>query len=417
MATVNMTDVWLKTIKPEDGKQLDFFDQGQTGLCLRVSYGGTKTWFAYYRIGRRLRKTKLGRYPALKLKQARKLAKAVRVKADNNEDVQANKTAERLAETFGDLATLYIEKHAKPHKRTWGADERLLQVDVLPHWKDRKAHDITRRDVVALIEAVADRGAPIQANRLLALIRKVFNFGISRDVVAANPCAQVKRPGKETRRDRVLTEDEIKTLLDKLSTARMAPAVRHIVQLQLMLALRPGEVANGRWEEFDLNTGWWTIPAERSKNGLAHRVPLPPQALALLQDIRKVSSDSEWLFPTAKRGSRKKLGGESIIGPVDPKAVAHSVHKNLEHFGLEHFTPHDLRRTAASLMTSMGVSRLVVRKLLNHAEPDVTAVYDRHSYDAEKRQALSKWNDELDRIAAGQGKAQTNVVDIDRARA
>lgn len=417
MAQVRMTDAWAQRVKPEDGKQLDFFDAGQTGLCLRVSYGGSKTWFALYKINGRLRKTKLGRYPSVSLRQARKMTEAVRVKADAGEDVQAAKTAERAAETFGELADLYMRKHARAHKRSWRTDEQLLRVEVLPNWKDRKAKAITRKDVVALVEAVAERPAPIQANRLLALVRKIFNFGISRDIVTTNPCAQVKRPGKETRRDRVLTETEIKTVLGALPTARMTDAIRRILRLQLMLACRSGEVANARWEEFDFTTGWWTIHAERAKNAQAHRVPLPPQALELLKTIKADSGESEWLFPTTKRGSRLKRGGEPITGPVEVNAVAQAVRKNQTHFEVDHFTPHDLRRTAASHMTGMGISRLVVGKLLNHSEPGVTAVYDRHSYDAEKRHALELWNRALDRIAAGKKRKPSNVVNIERASA
>ena len=139
------------------------------------------------------------------------------------------------------------------------------------------------------------------------------------------------------------------------------------------------------WDEMDLTSGWWTIPAARSKNGLAHRVPLSPQALKVLKALRSVTGDSSWLFPSPKKE------GASIAHAQ--KAIERIVGRS----GVE-FRGHDLRRTAASLMVGAGVPRLVVSKILNHVETGVTAVYDRHSSDLEKRAALDFWGKRLEGI-------------------
>ncbi len=391
--TIRFTERWVSIAKCDAGKnQTDYYDEGHPGLLLRVSYGGTKTYVAWYVIEGRTRKKSLGHPPKMKLKQARAQANAVRAKAAEGEDVQGLAQAERKAETFAELAHLYVEKHAKPKKKASSCkeDQRMLNKDVLPLWETRKAKTITRRDVINLVEGIAERGTPTLANRVLALVRKIFNFGIQWEVVEINPCAQVPRPGKEVPRDRVLRPDEIKPVCIGLGTANLSAKVRHALKLQLMCALRSGEVARSRWEEFDFNENVWTIPAERSKNGNAHRVPLPPQVLEVLEQVKKEAGESEFLFPTTKR--------DRSVGPLNPDALAKGVYRNLEHFGTDPFTPHDLRRTAATLMTGMGVDRLVVSKLLNHVEPGVTAVYDRHSYDDQKRAALEAWNNELDRM-------------------
>ena len=150
----------------------------------------------------------------------------------------------------------------------------------------------------------------------------------------------------------------------------------------------------------------WTIPAERSKNGQAHRVPLSPLALELIHQARSHADGARspfpslWLFPSP-----------TVDGPVGPLSINHALHKSLPGMGLENLTPHDLRRTAATNITKMGVNRLTVSKILNHVETGVTAIYDRHGYDAEKRHALDAWAAHLEGIVTRKSAA-SNVVPL-----
>ena len=268
-----------------------------------------------------------------------------------------------------------------------------------------KAAAVTRHDVRGLLESIVDNGAPYQANAVLAATRKIFNWGIENDIIATNPCHLIKQPQKLQRRDRVLTESEIRTFWGKLDTAAMSDGTKLALRLQLVTAQRPGEVLGACWEEFDLETSWWTVPAEHAKNKLSHRVPLSDLASDLLSQVREQSRKSEFLFPYSKRGTKKPA-------PIAVESLSHALRRNTDHFALKHFTPHDLQRTAASQMTSAGVPRLVVSKLLNHVEPGVTAIYDRHSYDKEKRQALDAWARKLTAIISG--KKDNNVVGLAR---
>jgi integrase len=202
----------------------------------------------------------------------------------------------------------------------------------------------------------------------------------------------VRAPAQEGRRDRVLSAEEIAAFWHALDIAKMAEGTKLVLKLQLVTAQRKGEIVSAAWEEIDLAEGWWTIPAEKAKNRIPHRVPLSPLALDLLQATQALSGDSPWLFPSP-RGNK----------PITPEAVDHALRRpGLEALGFT-FVPHDLRRTAASHMTSMGIPRLVVSKILNHVERGVTAVYDRHSYDQEKRQALETWAHKLKNILEGAG--------------
>ncbi len=281
--------------------------------------------------------------------------------------------------TFGELAEVFIEKHAKVRKRSWRDDERNLRIDLLPAWKDRPAESIRRRDVAELLDRIVERGAPILANRVKALTSKIFNVGIGRGLVENNPALGVSMPAKERQRDRVLNEDEIRALWRTLDT--QGTVMGATFKMRLLTAQRGDEVLRMKWT--DISNGWWTIPAEVAKNGLTHRVPLSPQVAQLLEELRSITGDSAWVF-----ASRRKR--ESPIS-----AIQKAAERIAKRAGVE-FVPHDLRRTAASLMTGMGVSRLVVSKILNHVESGITAVYDRHSYDAEKRQALEAWGRQLE---------------------
>jgi integrase len=404
-----MTDRGIAALKVK-AERYEVWEDGRTGLGLRVSPKGRKTWVYMYRHGGRARRMGFGTYPSVGLAKARVRHSRARELLEQGIDPGAqqieHKRTEDSATTVSDLIDEYLDKWARPRKRSAGEDERMLRKDVLPIWGRRKAKEITRRDVITLLDGIAERGSPIMANRTLAVIRKMFNFAISRDIVDATPVAMVKAPAKERQRDRVLSANEIRTLWKGLDTAPMSEGVKLILKLQLVTAQRKGEVLGAALDEFDFEENVWTIPAERVKNNQAHRVPLSPLALELIHQAQKCSSESPSLFP-----SPWLFPSPTIDGPIMPHSVNRAVYKSLPGMGLENITPHDLRRTAASNMTALGINRLVVSKILNHVETGVTAVYDRHGYDAEKRHALEVWAARLEEIVSGKLPA-SNVVPL-----
>jgi integrase len=336
----------------------------------------------------------LGVYPKVSLAQAHAEHSKARGLLEQGIDPgkvdQTEKSELRSAPTISMLVDEYMEKWAKPRKRAWEYDERILQKDVVPRWGDRKARDITRRDVIELLDEIVDRGAPIMANATFAVIRKMFIFAVGRSLLDTTPCVAIPAPAPKKRRDRVLSGDEVRIFWEKLNQVGIEENICLALKFQLVTAQRKGEIVKSEWVEFDFSEGWWTIPSERSKNGLPHRVPLSPQAIELLDRIKIVAGDSKWLFPSTRTKKH-----------VLTTSVDHAIKKRHTKMGLSHFTPHDLRRTAATNMTSRGIPRLVVSKILNHVETGVTAVYDRHSYDGEKRQALELWGQRLDEIILG----------------
>lgn len=338
-----------------------------------------------YRFQGKPRYATLGTYPEMSVAQAheahRKALAELAQGTDPGAKVVQERQEDRHAPTVAVLAAEYLEKWVKKRNRAAPEIERILNKEVLPKWGHRKAREITRREVIALLDSITERG-PIMANQTLAVIRKMFNFGVDRAILESSPCVRVKAPGPLKQRERVLSDEELKTLWDGLDRAAMAPGTRLALKLQLATAQRKGEVALLRWEQVDWNTATWTIPGETAKNGKAHCVPLSPLALDLLRQAKELAADSVWAFPSPRNNGAMPMGAT---------AADHAMRKALPAMELTDATPRDLRRTAASHMTGLGIPRLVVAKILNHTDRSVTAIYDRHSYGPEKRDALEKW--------------------------
>ena len=414
MAEAN-NDQTIKSLKT-DKKRQDFrieAPDNKKGLVLSVYRNNTKIWRYIYKKEGVKRILTMGKYP-----RPMTLSKATRSFLDYHEEVknggdpaaskQSEIQAERDADTIEQLAAEYIEKWAKPRKRSWKEDQRMLDHDIIDAWGQRKAKDITRRDVILLLDSIVERGAPIAANRTHALLHKMFRFAVGRDVIPFNPVSDMPKPATENQKDRVLSDDEIKIHWHGImNSTEMGDLTRYALLLQLTTAQRQGEIVSMQWNEIINNT--WTIPAQRAKNGLAHRVPLSPQAITLLDAVKEISGESEYVFPSPKAGH------------IAPSAVGKSLRRHLKSLKEpitkerpEWFTPHDLRRTAATKMTEAGINRLTVSKILNHAESGITAVYDRHSYDKEKQQALETWGRKLDDILKEKKADESNVVNMTR---
>lgn len=405
-----------KKFKPKEGqtKPRDIREKSGNGFGVTIFPSGEKSYIYIYQFEGRKRRMTLAKYERCSLVDARKLHREAMAVLESGKDPAFERKQEKItardASTVEGLIEEYLEKWAKPNKRSWQADERCLNKDVKPLWGKLKAADITRRDIVLLLDKIKDRGAPIAANRTLACIRRMYNFGIERDIITTNPCVGVKAVAPEIRCDRVLNEDELRTLwlaLDQktnqdnpLHIIHMSEQTKLVLKLQLVLAQRKGEIVSAEWSEIDLNSGWWTIPATKAKNNQTHRVPLPPLAIELLKEVKTLSGDSRFLFPAKQKDTH-----------ITGSSIDHAV-RRCSFNGVKAWTPHDCRRTTASHMTSLSISRLVVSKILNHSESgSVTAIYDLHSYDPEKKLALELWAHKLKEIVSGE-ESERNVIKI-----
>ena len=403
-----LTDRTIKALKAPATGRTELYDAHARGLSLRVTANGVKSWLLRFRVGgQQMPRLTLGQYPTVGLEAARKKKAQRALRAvDGGANPAAEKKAVRQGELVADLAKEYIERHAKKFKKSWREDERMLDADVLPLWRNRTVKELTRRDVRILIEAIADRGSPIVANRCLALVRKMLNFAVQRDWVDANVASLMAKPGAEQSRDRVLTADEIRRVWAACAGER--PALCAVLKLRLVLAQRASELAQLRWTDIDFETGWITFPPAVTKNGEAHRVPITPPALDLLTALPQVD-DCEWVFPG--RTARQPLGDMKKGGQRIAKRVLAQLQTENPTVTAFNFQGRDLRRTASTFMAEAGISQADIAKVLNHVEdgPRATHVYNRYQYDKEKQIALTTWSRKLTEILENTD-AKSNVI-------
>ena len=410
----NLTARRVESIRPPVRGQAEHFDATLPGFALRVTAKGSRSYILYYRpkVGPhagKLRRDTIASASMLTLAEAREKARKRRRQVDAGFDpreIDRQERAgrrERARNTFGRVQAQFIVKHAKRHTRSWRDTRRILRNHVVPLWKDRPVDSIKRRDVIELLDSIARRH-PVLANRVLAHVRKLFNWSMERGILEASPVALVKIPGgKEHPRDRSLTDVEIKALWPAFETAGYP--FGPMMALLLLTLQRRGEVATMRWSDLDLEEKVWRLPSEATKARRAHVVPLSPPAIAILQSLPQHTGS--YVF-TTKAGEKPVSGYSRAKQRVE---VAINATREQDGLGpLPGWHLHDLRRTGASGMARLGVPVDHIGRVLNHAPRGVTAtVYDRHSYLPEKRRALELWASHIENLIR---PASGNVVPL-----
>jgi integrase len=387
------------------------------GLYLVVQPSGAKSFAVRYRYAGQPRKLTLGAFPAITLEAARDIGgKALRAAAEGRDPATEKQSAKGDAkkaeaeavrgkrDLFENVAREFIERHAMKSNRpsTWRETARILGLrpspddpavlvdvggDVMPVWKGRRIQEITKRDVIALLDAVNDRGSPIMANRVLSAVRKLFNWCVARDVIQVSPCTLVTPPAPERSRDRILADDELRMVWNAAEGDGWP--FGPLVKLMILTGQRLSEVGGMRWDELDLENKLWTLPAERVKNGERHEVPLSDAAIEILTALPRIKTTKGFVFTTRRDAA---VSGFSRAKDRLDASIAEAVANGAP--AVDHWTFHDLRRTMASGMARLGIQLPVIEKVLNHTSGTfrgVVAVYQRHTYSDEKRKALEAW--------------------------
>jgi len=404
-------------------------DGGLPGLYLVVQPSGAMSWAVRYRFGGKPRKHTIGAYPVYGLADARKSAGiALRAVAEGRDPGDEKKLARSIhGAEQNQIETIlddFLTRHVDVKNKASSAKEsrRIIETEIKPKWKERQVQSITRREIISLLDDINDRGAPIMANRVLALLRKFFNWAIERDIITASPAVNVKAQGQETTRDRVLADDELRLVWK--AAGSLGWPFGTMTQLLLLTGQRREEVAAASRTEFSLkgDQPMWTIPKERAKNGKEHHVPLAPAVVSILEAMPVIDGKKKLLLTTTGETpvsgfskAKERLDAEmltiakkeAIERGDDPEAVV-----------VTSWRIHDLRRTAASGMASLSIPVHVVEAVLNHKSGSikgVAATYNRYSYADEKRRALSAWAN----MVAGIIGEETggNVISLVRASA
>ena len=368
-------------------------DGGADGLYLIVQPSGAKSWAVRYRNNGRATKFTLGRGATLSVAEARKAAADARLSLEKGIDpaaerraVCAAKKTEQHPDTVEALVKQFIALHGpKIRPATLRMYESALRRFMLPKWAKRQVHEIRRRDVIALVEAIAvDR--PVMANRTLGVLSKFFNWLVGRDVITASPVLGVEMPGVEKARERTLDDDELGCVWRACADEGIIGAA---VLIMLLTGARRTEVSAMRWAEIDEETRTWVLLSERSKNHQAHVVPLSTTAWEIIAALPRISDTH--VFSTS--GNGPVVNFCRIKERLDAKL-------KLE----KHWQFHDLRRSCASGLQRLGVRVEVIEATLGHRSGvfrGITSIYQRHDFADEKRAALQRWADHVEQLAAG----------------
>jgi integrase len=295
------------------------------------------------------------------------------------------------ARTVSVIADEFLKRHTdEKNGPRWATEtRRILDRNVLPAIGDKPAACVGKAEIHDMLNAIMDRGAPTAANRVLAVVKKLFRWALGRGYVDRDPCSGIPKPGNGTKRDRVLDNDELARVWRSAET--MAYPFGPAVRLLILTGARREEVGAMRWSEIDLEGKIWTLPAGRAKNNVEHVVPLSDPALSLIRSLPRIGR-AAFVFTTT--GETAVSGWSNAKANLDDAILEAMREGDPKPEAIPGWTLHDLRRTFATGLAGLGVATPVVEKILNHVSGSfggVAGVYQRHAFAVEKRAALHKW--------------------------
>lgn len=392
---------------PEGKSEVVIWDQKGNGLGLRARKSGRKSFIFQYRIGGRGAKTQkitIGPTGTYDVDDAREEALEYQRQVRKGVDPKQAKRDLAERETMQGLCEKFITvQEMRGDKRSRHAEERRINKNILNYkissqvlMRDMAVADITHDHIEALHLSMSSR--PIEANRTRAVMSALFEFAISKELRADNPTKRV-RPFPEVSRDHFLDADHIKWFWQ--ACANTSSIYGTFGQVLLLTGARRGEIAGMRWDEIDDN-GVLTIPAERSKNKQPQRVYLSPVVRSLLSGIER---KGDYVFTTT--------GVKPINGFQKSKKAIIRDMRRLADGEVEHWNWHDLRRTFATGMQSIGVNSPVISALQgqkSHEQTGVASIYQRYDFDAEKKQAMEAWSNLVGALGTGE---EPNVVKLE----
>lgn len=378
MPRVKLTKSVIDDI-PAPAKDIVYWDSGCPGFGVKVTPAGRKVFVVLFRTGgagSRLRKYTIGPYGRVTLHQARVSALKVFAAKLEGRDLAAEKRDARkrmVADRVEDLLEAYIAQHVSQN-RTARMTSQMLRRE-LGAWGARSIHEISKRDVMDIVSAVEQRGAPVAANKILKAVRTFLRWCVGRAVLDQSPAEGIPLPTREVARDRLLSDDELTQVI--IAARKIGGPYSGIVELLALTGQRREEAARCVWEEIDLQNRIWTLPNLRTKNAKPHIVHLSDQATAVLKEVRK---QGKFVF--------------SVTGSLPFQDFSNAKRALDAISGVTGWRLHDLRRTCVSGMAGLGVAPHVADKILNHQSgtiSGVAAVYQRHQFLAERKGALEKW--------------------------
>ena len=378
----NFTDQWLKALRADALRERHFGDSTCKGLSLKVTKKGVRSFSYTFRLGSKTGRVTLGCYPDVTLANARSQVQDFRKLVSSGIDprnVKAQKKADQ-ERTVSEMVTLFIERYAKPKNKSWRQAESNLRLYLLPPHSLQPVTQVRRRDIHAILDELIRTNRGPTANRALAHMKKFFSWLVERDYLEHSPADHIKKPYSEKPRDRVLSDEEIKAIWN--ASEHLTQSYRSWLKLSLLCGQREMETASMRWSRIEGDL--WHLSSNDTKNKRENVLPLSKQARTLVEALDTTGND--FLFTSGRIGDKPINGFSKAKKQIDKLS------------GVTDWRFHDLRAAVATNLGKLGYDRFTIKLILNHKDTGVTAIYDRYTYLAEKREALQKWADRLDDI-------------------
>lgn len=394
-----LTDTKLKNLKGAD-KLYKVVDRD--GMYVAVTPTGVVSFRLDYRLNGRRETLTIGKYgPAgIGLAEARERCLAAKkLIAEGKspaQEKQRGRAQVREAKTFGEWAKRWLKDY-KMADSTKAMRESILNRDILPAWANRLMTEISPEDLRAQCDKIVDRGAPATAVHVREVVNQIYRYALGKGLKAINPAAEVRASTIATfaPKDRALSPEEIGIFLKQLELVGTLPTIKLGLRLLLLTMLRKSELQDATWEEVDFRTAVWTIPAERMKRRRPHNVYLSQQALDILVALKTCAGSSPYLL--SNRYDTDKPMSKATLNRSITVTVELAQRKGL---ALDHFGPHDLRRTASTILHEAGFNTDWIEKCLAHEQKGVRAVYNKAEYAEQRRDMLQQWADMIDDYVA-----------------
>lgn len=390
---MKFTDNFIKNLQPE----ADWLEKIEaSGLGVRVTPSGNKSWFYRFTFNGKRSKMSLGKYPAISLKEARELLfQAQKLKENGINPIEHNNQEKLKQQNTVELIIRawyvgYIEKNRKQPLQI----KQQIEADIIPLLGDKNPEQLHPRDITKALDAIVHRGSPVHANKVLSSLKQAFNYAVSRGDMSSNPAVGIRARdigGLEKPRERYLTADEIKTLWHFLEsdTSKMSMSITTSIKIILLTGVRTGELLLATWDEIDFEQSLWTIPANHNKTGLITKIHLSPFTKNLFRELF-AQKTSNFIISNFKTGEA-----------LSDKAIAKAVNRIQDRVAIPQWTPHDLRRTFATLMgEALHIDPVVIEKCLGHKMPKIMATYNKNEMLPQRKEALEKWSSFIENLIA-----------------
>lgn len=396
--------IYNKEVQSPSGKRREL-TVGE-GIGVRISAKGKFTWQCRYRLNGKQHRLDLGSYPELSYAKAMEKHAQIQGQVRNGSDPKGNLDAE--IKTVEQLCSYWMEHWCRRNRKRPDLPEHSIDKDIIPKIGQKSLSTIRPLDIHTCINVILERGSTSQALKTFALLKQIFTYGESLEIVPKNPTraltkALISKP--PVTKSRALADEEIGTLLVTLDSCILSEPFTLWLLILLYTGQRRNELRLAEWSHICLKEGTWRIPADNNKSAREHIVYLSEPVKRFFEKLKALAGDSNWVLP-------------SINDPelcCTERVLTRAVARNHEKFGIARFTPHNLRTTFVTRLNNLTGTLHVTEKIVNHSLEGMLRIYDRGEYEEQKKKSMALWAKHLEKLKSKAALEASNLLGVENA--